>query len=72
MITKTYTYKGYEIQRKRVVEFDGTKWIPTKQYEIYSCGYMIPMITDTLKEAKAEINRRIEMFGNKLITKFKC
>jgi len=64
MITKTYTYKGYEIQRKRVVEFDGTKRIPAKQYEIYSCGYMIPMITDTLKEAKAEINRRIEMYEN--------
>jgi len=64
MITKTYQYKGYEIQRKRVVEFDGGKWIPAKQYEIYSCGYLIPMITDTLAEAKAEINRRIELYGD--------
>lgn len=64
MITKTYQYKGYEIQRKRVVEFDGGKWIPAKQYEIYSCGYLIPMITDTLAEAKAEINHRIELYGD--------
>ena len=64
MTSKTYHYKGYEIQRKRVVEFDGTKWIPTKQYEIYSCGYMIPMITDTLNEAKEVINERIKRFGN--------
>ena len=64
MITKTYTYKGYEIQRKRVVELVDGSWKSTKHYEIYSCGYMIPMITDTLKDEKAEINRRIEMFGN--------
>ena len=64
MVTKTYQYKGYEIQRKRVAEFDGGKWISAKQYEIYSCGYMIPMITDTLAAAKAEINRRIELYGN--------
>lgn len=64
MVTKTYAYKGYEIQRKKVVEFDGSKWIPIKQYEIYSCGYMIPIITDTLKEAKAEINRRLELYEN--------
>lgn len=64
MVTKTYNYKGYEIQRKRVVELKNGRWEPTKQYEIYSCGYMIPMITDTLKDAKAEINRRIELFGS--------
>lgn len=64
MTLKTYHYKGYEIQRKRVVELVDGSCKPTKQYEIYSCGYMIPMITDTLKDAKAEINRRIEMFGN--------
>lgn len=63
MVTKNYTYKGYEIQRKRVVELKNGRWEPTKQYEIYSCGYMIPCIVDTLKEAKAEINRRIELYS---------
>jgi len=64
MILKTYHYKGYEIQRKRVVELVDGSWKPTKQYEIYSCGYMISMITDTLNGAKEVINERIKMFGN--------